>query len=157
MISKFSLFLATAQYNFLRFLPGKKQQFIEFLEETSEQNLTELYCQDILEAWMDCFGIGGLLLGSVAMFTVSLVFLAVADVLIWRMGSTVIPSIVRVFSGLFCLEKFRGGQKRILQDFLILLYIATAFLAGFHWTITFLFLVMFMNIAAYTTKGGRLC
>lgn len=157
MISKFSLFLATAQYNFLRFLPGKKQQFMDFLEEVSEQTITELYCQDILEVWMDSFGISGILLGSVAVFAVGLIFLVAADILLWRIGSTVVPSVVRVFFGLFCLEKFRGGQKRILQDFLILLYIATAFLAGFHWTITFLFLVMFTNIAAYTAKGGCLC
>ena len=37
MVSKFSLFMATAQYNFLRFIPGKKQQFFEYLEELSEK------------------------------------------------------------------------------------------------------------------------
>ena len=66
MVSKFSLFMATAQYNFLRFIPGKKQQFFEYLEELSENVQTDFFCQDILEVWLENFGIGGLVLGSAA-------------------------------------------------------------------------------------------
>ena len=58
MVSKFSLFMATAQYNFLRFIPGKKQQFFEYLEELSENVQTDFFCQDILEVWLENFGIG---------------------------------------------------------------------------------------------------
>lgn len=157
MASKFSLFIATAQYNFLRFIPGNKQQFLECLEELFENVPADIFCQDILEVWMEYFGVGGLLLGSVALFSFALILMAAADIIIWRTGSTVVTSLVRVFSGLYCLEKFRGSSKRGFQDFLILLYIGTCLLAGFQWTITILFLVIFINCDTYATKGGHLC
>ena len=100
MVSKFSLFMATAQYNFLRFIPGKKQQFFEYLEELSENVQTDFFCQDILEVWLENFGIGGLVLGSAALFSIGFILMIAADIIIWRTGSTVVTSLVRICSGL---------------------------------------------------------
>lgn len=157
MVSKFSLFMATAQYNFLRFIPGKKQQFFEYLEELSENVQTDFFCQDILEVWLENFGIGGLVLGSAALFSIGFILMVAADIIIWRTGSTVVTSLVRICSGLYCFEKFRGSSKRGIQDFLILLYIGTCLLSGFHWVVTILFLIVFINGAAYAARGGHLC
>ena len=110
MVSKFSLFMATAQYNFLRFIPGKKQQFFEYLEELSENVQTDFFCQDILEVWLENFGIGGLVLGSAALFSIGFILMIAADIIIWRTGSTVVTSLVRICSGLYCFEKFRGSS-----------------------------------------------
>lgn len=157
MVSKFSFFAATAQYGIFRFIPSRRQQFAEYLEEFSENAPGYPCCQDILEIWLNEFGYGGLLLGSIALFLLGLLLMAAADAAIRHMGNGKTTFAINLLSSLYCIDKFRGNPKKPIQNVLILLYVGTSLVAGFQWTITMLFLIIFVNIAANAEKGGSLC
>ena len=154
MTGKLTFFAATMQYSILRFLPHRKQQFAACLEELSKNSPAEPYCQDILEIWLEEYGLNGLLLGGTALFLVGFLLMAAADALIHRAGNSGTASLVRILSGLYCIDKFQAGSRRTVQNMLLLFYIGICLLSGFLWTITFLFLVCFTGISAYAGKEG---
>lgn len=153
MENRLGLFVATLQYNLLRFLPGRKEQLWQELEELSEGAPTELNGFSILQTWLESFDLGGLLLGCVALFLPGLILMLAADLLAGRSGRW--AGLIRFLSAVYCEDKFRGPSAVVNK--LLVLYLLNALLCGFSWSLTMVFLIAFTILFVYTSKGGRLC
>lgn len=154
MVNRVSLFITTVLYNVLRFVPHRRDEIGAYLAELSEGIAAEPGCADILEIWLDNFGLGGQLLGSVALFACGFLLMCLADAAIRHAGNGALASVIDIVSGIYCIDKFRGAPWRTPRNMLILLYVALALLAGFEWTITLLFLAIFINIEVASRKGS---
>ncbi len=153
MENRLALFWATMQYTLFRFLPGRKQQLWEELEELSGEAHAELDSFSVLQAWMDNFDLTGLLLGCVALFLPGLILMLAADLLAGRSGGW--AGLIRFFSAAYCGDKFRGPSAAV--NILLALYLLYALAAGFSWYLTMVFLIVFAFISVYVSKGDRLC
>ncbi len=153
MGNRLTFFWATLQYTLLRFLPGRKQQLWQELEELSEGTPMDLDSFSILQVWLENFDLGGLFLGCAALFLPGLILMLAADLLAGRSGRW--AGLIRFLSALYCGEKFRGPWLAV--NVLLVLYLLYALLAGFSWCLTTGFLILFAVISVYTSKGGRLC
>ncbi len=157
MPSKSSLFSATLQYSFLQFFPVKKNDLPQCFKQIFSDYFEDIFCQDILELWADLFDIGGLILGSTALFLTGLLIMTAADIIIFRTGSPIFSFIIRIVCGLYCFEKFKGKPSNSFQNYIILIYIGASIIWNFYWSLTMIFLIIFINAAAYRSKGGKLC
>lgn len=155
MVSKISFFLSTLMYNVFRFFPQRKQEFVEYLEQLSEDVSLDLWCGDILEIWLEEFGCVGLLLGNISVFLIGFLVLIAADIVIWRVSNTCMTMVMNLLSGCYCLDKFKSSPFRSAQNILILSYILISILAGFQWTMTMIFLVLFVNMTVYAKRGVK--
>ncbi len=146
-------FWTTLQYTLLRFVPGRRQQLWQKLEELSEEMPAEPDSFSILQVWLEHFDLGGLLLGCVALFLPGLLLMLAADILAGRSGRW--AGVIRFLSAVYCGDKFRGPYMAV--NALLVLYLLYALLAGFSWCLTMVFLIIFAIIFVYTSRGGNLC
>ncbi len=153
MGNRLRFFWATVQYTLLRFLPDRKQQLWQELEELSEEAPSELDGFSILQAWLENFDLGGLLLGCIALFLPGLILMLAADLLIGHSGKW--AGLIRFFSAVYCGGKFRGPWLAV--NVLLVLYLLYALVAGFSWSLTMVFLIAFTILFVYSSKGGKLC
>ena len=157
MISKLSFFIFTLQYNFFRFHPHRKRELADYLSELSEQDLIDPCCEDILAIWIDKFGCEGILLGNISVFLTGFLLLLTADIIRRQIIHSNSAVLLNILSAGYCIDKFKCKPTKSAQNLLILLYIALSLFSGFHWTMTMLFLVLFINMSAYVKRGGKIC
>lgn len=153
MISKSSLFLSSLLYPLL--LPHRRQQLTELFEELCEE-VPDIPCaQDILALWLEEFGVGGVVLGNVALFGIGLLLMIGIDLLLHSYGSPTLTLLLGAFSTLFCIAKFRSTQPTcyLLIGLLCLYWM----ISGFWWSIVFLFLIYFTNMGLRYGRGGNQC
>lgn len=155
MVSKLSLFTGSLFYPFPHLFPHRRQQLMELLEEVAEDVPVAPCCEDILEIWVEEFGISGLLLGNAALFALGLVLMIGADLLIRRWNSSGLSLLIGSISTAYCLFKFRSGKA--IVNLLILLLCLYWLISGFWWSIAFVFLVYFTNMGVRYARGGNLC
>lgn len=155
MVRKLSLFLHCLFYPFQSLLPHRRQELMELLEEATEDCQAQPYCEELMEIWMEEFGLEGILLGNVALFLLGLILMIAVDVLLHRYQATGLSAVVSSVSGLYCLIKFRTPRPHV--NLLILLFALFWMICGFWWSVAFVFLIYFTNMGARSTRGGSLC
>lgn len=154
MIGRFSFFLASLQFTLSQFFPQRRQQLLEFLEEASENLPAYPCCEDVLEIWLEQFGIGGVILGNIALFGIGLLLMLAVD-LASAGGNGFTSLLLRCAGALYCTLKFKCTNPAVLL--LILLFVLLWLVCDFFWCIAFLFLVTFTNCGIFHSKGGSLC
>lgn len=155
MVSKFSFFFTTLQFTPSHFFPHRRQQLMDLLEEIAEDLPTNPCCEDLLEIWLESFGVSGLILGNLALFGIGFLLMMSVDLRLWRWSGSLFQTAIPIVNGLYCLLKFKTHLPSTCL--LILLFVIFWMLCGFWWSIGFLFLVYFTNMGAIYARGGRLC
>lgn len=157
MVNLFSLFLASLRSTISQFIPSRRHQLIELLEQITEDVPPNPGCADILEAWMEEFGSCGFVLGNVSLFLLGFVLMAAVDLILLRWNSVGLSVFLGSVSAFYSLAKFRFSRSSRAINFLILLFLAFWLISGFQWVIAFLTLALFTNIVAFSKAGGFQC
>lgn len=152
---KMSLFLASMGFSLSRFFPARRQQIWEMLEELSQDLPDVLFCQDVLEVWLEDYGVAGLILGNIGLFLLGFLALAGLDLLLRRCHCPGLVIAVHLFNSVYCYLKFQAPHPE--QNWMILLFLSLWLFNGFQWSLAFVFLLLFTNVCMKPKGGHETC
>lgn len=143
-------FLVTMAMFLSGFFPARRQQMLASLGELAENLPADPGCTELLQLWLEEYGVGGALVANVALFAVGLLLAVVLDVLARRSGAG-----FSVPAALYALMKFRCRRPKpdLLSALLVLYWLCS----GFSWSICYLLLIIFINYQAFAGRGKPKC
>lgn len=155
MINRISLFAVSAQSFLWQLFPHRRQPLVELLEETMGDAPVDPGCMDVLELWLEEMGVGGLMLGDLVLFLVGGLLMVGVDLLLRRWGAVWQSCALNLCSAAYHLVKFRVTRLLGYTNCLLVVFLTYWLLMGFHWSVAFITLVLYTNVAAWAVQGGR--
>lgn len=144
------LFIVTMAMFLSGFFPARRQQLMAFLEELAEQLPEDPGNPELLQLWLEEYGIGGAVLANVALFAVGLLLVVVLDVPARQSYAG-----FSALAALYTLSKFRCRRPK--QDLLSALLVLYWLCSGFSWCICYILLIIFTNFQAFAGRGEPTC
>lgn len=155
MANRFSLFTISAQSMLWQLFPQRRQQLVELLEETVGEAPMDPGCTEVLELWLEELGAGGLVLGNLVLFLLGGLLMVGVDLLVRRWGAVWQSCALSLCSAAYHLVKFRVSHLLGYTNLLLVAFLVYWLLMGFHWSVAFVTLVLYTNVAAWAVQGGK--
>lgn len=143
-------FLVTMAMFLSGFFPARRQQLLASLGELGELLPEDPGNPELLQLWLEEYGIFGAVLANVALFAIGFLLMVALDGPA-RRGCAGFSALAAIYT----LAKFRCRRPK--QDLLSALLVLYWLCSGFCWSVAYVILIISTNMQAFAGRGEPTC